>query len=76
MDATTASQVLDPGLTGRDARPVDGVENGYLAGYRVRFDEAGPDGNLRISAHCYNAVEDVDAVLDGLRRNRSLLAAA
>src|SRR5215212_1587737 len=50
MDATTASQVLDPGLTGRDARPVDGVENGYLAGYRVRFDEAGPDGNLRISA--------------------------
>ena len=34
------------------------------------------DDNLRISAHCYNAVEDVDAVLDGLRRNRKLLAAA
>jgi selenocysteine lyase/cysteine desulfurase len=33
------------------------------------------DENLRISAHCYNAIEDVDAVLDGLRRNRSLLAA-
>jgi selenocysteine lyase/cysteine desulfurase len=32
------------------------------------------DGNLRISAHCYNAVEDIDAVLDGLRRNRKLLA--
>jgi selenocysteine lyase/cysteine desulfurase len=32
------------------------------------------DSNLRISAHCYNAVEDVDAVLEALRRNRSLLA--
>jgi selenocysteine lyase/cysteine desulfurase len=32
------------------------------------------DSNLRVSAHCYNAVEDVDAVLDALRRNRSLLA--
>ena len=50
MDAAAASQVLDPGLTGQDARPVEGVDNGYLAGYRVRFDEAGPDGNLRVSA--------------------------
>jgi acyl-ACP thioesterase len=50
MELSTAAQVLDPGLTGQDARPVDGVDNGYLAGYRVRFDEAGPDGNLRISA--------------------------
>ena len=32
------------------------------------------DDNLRVSAHCYNAVEDIDAVLDGLRRNRKLLA--
>jgi selenocysteine lyase/cysteine desulfurase len=32
------------------------------------------DDNLRISAHCYNAVEDVDAVLDGLRRHPDLLA--
>jgi selenocysteine lyase/cysteine desulfurase len=32
------------------------------------------DGNLRVSAHCYNTVEDVDAVLDGLRRHRQLLA--
>ena len=40
---------LDPGLTGQDARPVPGVDNGYLAGYRVRFDEAGPDGRLRTS---------------------------
>jgi selenocysteine lyase/cysteine desulfurase len=31
------------------------------------------DGNLRISAHCYNTAEDVTAVLDLLTRNRSLL---
>jgi acyl-ACP thioesterase len=50
METSTAPQVLDPGLTGQDARPVEGIDNGYLAGYRVRFDEAGPDGNLRTSA--------------------------
>jgi selenocysteine lyase/cysteine desulfurase len=32
------------------------------------------DGNLRISAHCYNTVEDVDTVLASLRRHRALLA--
>jgi selenocysteine lyase/cysteine desulfurase len=32
------------------------------------------DGNLRISAHCYNSVEDVDTVLAALRRHRTLLA--
>jgi selenocysteine lyase/cysteine desulfurase len=32
------------------------------------------DDNLRVSAHCYNAIEDIDAVLDGLRRNTKLLA--
>jgi selenocysteine lyase/cysteine desulfurase len=32
------------------------------------------DRNLRISAHCYNSVEDVDAVLSSLRRHRRLLA--
>ena len=32
------------------------------------------DGNLRISAHCYNAAGDVDAVLASLRRHRHLLA--
>jgi selenocysteine lyase/cysteine desulfurase len=32
------------------------------------------DGNLRVSAHCYNRVEDVDAVLAALRRHRALLA--
>jgi len=32
------------------------------------------DGNLRISAHCYNTVEDVDTVLTSLRQHRELLA--
>lgn len=32
------------------------------------------DGNLRVSAHCYNTVEDVDAVLAALQQHRALLA--
>jgi selenocysteine lyase/cysteine desulfurase len=32
------------------------------------------DGNLRISAHCYNSVDDVEAVLTALERHRRLLA--
>jgi selenocysteine lyase/cysteine desulfurase len=32
------------------------------------------DGNLRVSAHCYNTVEDVDAVLAALEKHRELLA--
>ena len=32
------------------------------------------DGNLRISAHCYNTAEDVDTVLAALRQHRELLA--
>src|SRR5262245_43490275 len=40
---------LDPGVTGHQDRPVDGVDNGYAAGYRVRFDEAGADGLARTS---------------------------
>jgi selenocysteine lyase/cysteine desulfurase len=31
------------------------------------------DGNLRVSAHCYNTVEDVDTVLAALRKHRHLL---
>ena len=49
MDAPGATVELDPGLTGQEARPVEGVDNGYLTGYRVRFDEAGPDGLVRAS---------------------------
>jgi acyl-ACP thioesterase len=50
VDADSPPTALDPGLTGQDARPVQGVGNGYLAGYRVRFDEAGPDGQMRTSS--------------------------
>ena len=49
MDAEAPTLLLDPGLTGQSARPVPGIDNGFLAGYRVRFDEAGPDGRLRTS---------------------------
>lgn len=49
MDAAGSTILLDPGLTGQEARPVAGVDNGYLTGYRVRFDEAGPDGLVRAS---------------------------
>jgi acyl-CoA thioesterase FadM len=38
------------GITGVQARPFAGIDNGYLTGYRVRFDEAGPDGMARTSA--------------------------
>jgi selenocysteine lyase/cysteine desulfurase len=34
------------------------------------------DGNLRISAHAYNSVDDVDAVLAALERNRRLVVPA
>jgi len=32
------------------------------------------DGNLRVSAHAYNSLEDVDLVLEALAQNRRLLA--
>lgn len=50
MDADAPTIPFDPGLTGQSFRPVPGIDNGYLAGYRVRFDEAGPDGHMRTSA--------------------------
>lgn len=40
---------MDPGLSGAQDRPVAEVDNGFVAGYRVRFDEAGPDGLMRTS---------------------------
>jgi acyl-ACP thioesterase len=49
VDAEAPTRILDPGLTGQSARPIAGIDNGYLAGYRVRFDEAGPDGRIRTS---------------------------
>lgn len=53
MDAPPAPRAqpqLDPGLAGTLSRPVEGIDNGFVAGYRVRFDEAGPDGRMRSSA--------------------------
>lgn len=50
MDPRAAAATLDPGITGQSARPIPGIDNGYLAGYRVRFDEAGANGLLRTSA--------------------------
>jgi selenocysteine lyase/cysteine desulfurase len=41
---------------------------------REAFVTSERDGNLRVSAHCYNTNDDVDAVLAALRRNRALLA--
>lgn len=46
----TAAAELDPGLTGSADRPVPEIDNGFVAGYRVRFDEAGADGRMRTSA--------------------------
>src|SRR5581483_10755110 len=43
-----------------------------LADERITCSER--DANLRISLHLYNVEDDVDSVLDALRRNRSLLA--
>lgn len=34
-------------LAGSLATPIPGIDNGFVGGYRVRFDEAGPDGRLR-----------------------------
>jgi acyl-ACP thioesterase len=48
-DSPATTPRLDPGQAGVSARPVEGVDNGFLAGYRVRFDEAGPDGATRTS---------------------------
>ena len=50
MERSNVAGLLDPGLAGQESRPVEGVDNGFMAGYRVRFDEAGPDGDLRTSA--------------------------
>ena len=50
MDPVTAPLDVDPGLAGEFAEPFPPITNGFRAGYRVRFDEAGPDGAMRVSS--------------------------
>lgn len=50
MDQLPPAGDVDPGLAGELAQPFPPIANGFRAGYRVRFDEAGPDGAMRISS--------------------------
>jgi medium-chain acyl-[acyl-carrier-protein] hydrolase len=50
VDPVTPPTDVDPGLAGELAAPFPPITNGFRAGYRVRFDEAGPDGAMRISS--------------------------
>jgi acyl-ACP thioesterase len=50
VDLAPAPVDADPGLAGELAEPFPPITNGFRAGYRVRFDEAGPDGAMRISS--------------------------
>lgn len=50
VDPVAAPLDVDPGLAGELAAPFPPVPNGFRAGYRVRFDEAGPDGAMRVSS--------------------------
>jgi len=50
VDAAGSGFTFDPGLTGEQARPVEGVGNGYRAGYRVRFDEGDAHNRMRVSS--------------------------
>jgi acyl-ACP thioesterase len=50
MDAPPVPMDVDPGLAGELTLPFPPIANGFRAGYRVRFDEAGPDGRMRVSS--------------------------
>ena len=50
MEAQRPVIDVDPGLAGELAQPFPPIANGFRAGYRVRFDEAGPDGLMRASS--------------------------
>jgi len=74
-------------LGGRIATPSDPAQRGALVAIRSTNEHAlvaaleadriltsSRDGNLRVSAHCYNTHEDIETLLDGLKRHRALLA--
>jgi acyl-CoA thioesterase FadM len=50
VDPVSPPLDVDPGLAGELAEPFPPISNGFRAGYRVRFDEAGPDGAMRVSS--------------------------
>lgn len=50
MDPVPLPADVDPGLAGELTEPFPPIRNGFRAGYRVRFDEAGPDGSMRASS--------------------------
>ncbi|HJP88491.1 MAG TPA: acyl-ACP thioesterase domain-containing protein [Candidatus Limnocylindrales bacterium] len=50
MDPVPVPIDVDPGLAGEPAQPFPPITNGFRAGYRVRFDEAAPDGAMRPSS--------------------------
>lgn len=50
MNAVPRPPDVDPGLAGELAEPFPPIANGFRAGYRIRFDEAGPDGLMRVSS--------------------------
>jgi selenocysteine lyase/cysteine desulfurase len=69
------------------ATPLDPASRGALVAIRSRDEHAlvaalaaeriltsSRDGNLRVSAHCYNTHEDIEQLLAGLARHRALLA--
>jgi len=74
-------------LGGSVATPADPAQRGALVGIRSRDEHAlvgalaadgiltsSRDGNLRVSAHCYNTHEDIETLLEALKRHRALLA--
>jgi acyl-CoA thioesterase FadM len=50
VDAPPIPTDVDPGLAGELVQAFPPLRNGFRAGYRVRFDEAGPDGTMRVSS--------------------------